>query len=177
MEDNYNLENLKKPKKINSRRKGNKFENDIAKLLNKTFDTDDFMRTPGSGAFATTHKLPKHLIIHGDLITPLKFKFIIECKKGYNNLNLYDLLNYTSQLHNFSGQNQKSCKEVGKASLVILKQDRKKELALVSYLNDHESLVSLLQEQSIPYLITKETSVMLYLKDLLALPRAFFFEY
>ena len=87
MNDNYDLSNLrKKPKRKNSRTKGNTFERQIAKALNDRFDTTEFSRSPGSGAFATTHSLPDHLKIYGDLITPQKFKFCIECKKGYNNM-------------------------------------------------------------------------------------------
>ena len=95
MDDNYELDELlTKPKRKNSRTKGNAFERQIAKALNNRFKTTEFSRSPGSGAFATTHSLPEHLKIYGDLITPDKFKYCIECKKGYNHLNLYSLYNY-----------------------------------------------------------------------------------
>ena len=82
MEDKYDLTSLrKKPKRKNSRTKGNTFERHIAKTLNDRFETTEFSRSPGSGAFATTHTLPEHLKIYGDLITPQNFKFCIECKK------------------------------------------------------------------------------------------------
>ena len=55
MEDNYDISKLKKKKKVNSRTKGATFERQIAAMLNKRFDTKEFSRTPGSGAFATTH--------------------------------------------------------------------------------------------------------------------------
>jgi len=97
MKDDYDLSQLrKKPKRKNSRTKGNTFERQVAKILNDRFKTTEFSRSPGSGAFATTHSLPEHLKIYGDLITPQKFKYCIECKKGYNNLNLYSLYNYSS---------------------------------------------------------------------------------
>ena len=57
MEDNYDLSKLKsKKKRKNSRAKGNAFERKIAETLNKRFNTKEFCRTPGSGAFATSHK-------------------------------------------------------------------------------------------------------------------------
>ena len=93
MKDDFDVSPLRKKKKVNSRAKGNRFENKIAKTLNERFDTKEFCRTPGSGAFATTHKLPEYLKVYGDLITPEKFKFIIECKKGYNEEQVSDLLN------------------------------------------------------------------------------------
>jgi hypothetical protein len=62
MDDIYDLKNLrKKPKRNNSRTKGNTFERQIAKILNDRFNTTEFSRSPGSGAFATTHSLPEHL--------------------------------------------------------------------------------------------------------------------
>ncbi len=94
MEDNYDISPLKKKKRKNSRAKGSTFERSIAKTLNDRFNTSEFSRSPGSGAFATTHTLPDHLKIYGDLITPQNFKYCIECKKGYNNQNLYSLYNY-----------------------------------------------------------------------------------
>ena len=60
MEDNYDFSKLKKKKKVNSRAKGSTFERQIAKLLNNRFNTTEFSRTPGSGAFATTHSLPDY---------------------------------------------------------------------------------------------------------------------
>jgi Holliday junction resolvase len=74
MKDNYDISKLnKKKKKVNSRAKGSTFERQIAKILNERFNTSEFSRTPGSGAFATTHSLPDHLKIYGDLITPQNF--------------------------------------------------------------------------------------------------------
>tara|TARA_R110001583_G_scaffold73623_6_gene204793 strand:- start:11415 stop:11936 length:522 start_codon:yes stop_codon:yes gene_type:complete len=133
MEDNYDISALKKKKRINSRTKGNTFERQIAKLLNDRFNTTEFSRTPGSGAFATTHTLPDHLKIYGDLITPSKFKYCIECKKGYNKENLYSLYNYSSDLWGFIEQCEKDSEKCYKLPMVIFKQDRQPTLAIVSY--------------------------------------------
>ena len=90
-----------------------------------------FSRTPGSGAFATTHSLPEHLKIYGDLITPYKFKYCIECKKGYNNINLYSLYNNSTEIWDFLRQCEKDSKKCGKIPMVILKQDRKPILSFI----------------------------------------------
>ena len=102
--DILNLENdfYKKPR-INSRTKGNTFERALAKKLNVRFDTKEFCRTPGSGAFATTHKLPDYLQVHGDLITPQNFKFVIEAKRGYD-IKFEDLWKPKSNLFSFIAQ-------------------------------------------------------------------------
>ena len=132
MNDNYDLRNLrKKPKRKNSRTKGSTFERQIAKVLNDRFDTTEFSRSPGSGAFATTHSLPDHLKIYGDLITPQKFKFCIECKKGYNNQNLYSLYNYSSDTWKFIEQCEKDSQKCSRVPMVIFKQDRQPTLAII----------------------------------------------
>jgi hypothetical protein len=171
MKDNFDLKNLKKPKKINSKAKGNKYENDLAKMLNTRFNTTDFARTPGSGAFATTHKLPSHLVIYGDLITPLNFRFVVEAKKGYNNIQLLDLINDTSILHGFITQNAKDCERCDKDSLVVLKQDRKKALAFVTRINSVYDIPLECQRANVQYaLLGNGKHVMLLLEDLLLLP-------
>ena len=133
MEDNYDFSVLKKKKRVNSRAKGSSFERSIAKTLNDRFNTSEFSRTPGSGAFATTHTLPDHLKIYGDLITPQNFKYCIECKKGYNKENLYSLYNYSSDTWKFIEQCEKDSEKCQKIPMVIFKQDRQKTLAIVPY--------------------------------------------
>ena len=133
MKDNYDISALKKKKRVNSRAKGSSFERSIAKILNDRFNTTEFSRTPGSGAFATTHTLPAHLKIYGDLITPQNFKYCIECKKGYNKENLYSLYNYSSDFWKFIDQCEKDSEKCQKIPLVIFKQDRQQTLAIVPY--------------------------------------------
>jgi len=132
MEDNYDLKDMrKKPQRKNSRAKGHGFERQVAKLLNDRLDTTEFSRTPGSGAFATTHTLPDHLKIYGDLITPEKFRYCIECKKGYNNINLYSLYNNSSEIWDFLDQSRKDSQKCQKIPMMLLKQDRKAILAFI----------------------------------------------
>jgi hypothetical protein len=132
MNDDYDLTPLKKKKRKNSRQKGNTFENRVCKILNERFNTKEFCRTPGSGAFATTHTLPKHLTIAGDIITPKNFKFLIECKKGYNaNLQIPEFFSCKSWisgvLYKLLDESEKSQKK----PLLIIKQDRKEELVVI----------------------------------------------
>jgi SPX domain protein involved in polyphosphate accumulation len=130
MEDDFDLTNLKKKKRVNSRAKGNSFERKVAKILNERFNTKDFSRTPGSGAFATTHTLPKHLKIYGDLITPEKFRFVIECKKGYNKENLSSLFSKKSEFWKFIKQAEKDSENSGKPFMILLQQDRKEIMCI-----------------------------------------------
>ncbi len=129
MKDNFNLDSLKPKKRINSRTKGNKFENDVAKIFNERFCTEEFGRSPGSGAFGTTHKVPEYMRIHGDLITPRNFRFIIECKAGYEDkLKIADLLDENGLFSKFikkaEEDSYKAFKEKNRF-LLIVKQSRK----------------------------------------------------
>ena len=132
MKDIIDLKKLKKPKRVNSKAKGGAFERQIAKMLNEQFDTKEFSRTPGSGAFATTHQLPEHITVAGDLITPLNFKFCIECKKGYNDQTIYSLLDYNSKIWQFIEQCERDAKKMNKLPMIIYKQDRK-DILVITY--------------------------------------------
>ena len=119
-----------KKRPVNSRRKGSNFERAVAKKLNGRFDTDEFCRTPGSGAFGTTHKLPKHVIVYGDLIAPERFLYVIECKSGYD-VDLWDIFRPKSDLYEFIKQAKRDGETSGKKWMVIYKKNRKKELVIV----------------------------------------------
>lgn len=124
------LENefFKKPR-INSRAKGNRFERDLAKRLNSRFNTKDFSRTPGSGAFGSTHSLPKHLKIYGDLITPEAFKFVIEAKKGYD-VKLENIWQEKSDLYSFIEQAKNDARSSERDWILIYKKDRQKAIVI-----------------------------------------------
>ena len=133
MNDDYDLKNLRKKKKgINSRTKGNAFERKVAGMFNDRLGTKEFARSPGSGAFATTHTLPEYLKIYGDLITPENFRYCIECKKGYNKIQIYNLLNEKSEIWEFIKQCEKNSISSGKEPLLIFQQDRKPILAILN---------------------------------------------
>jgi len=155
MKDIYDLSPLDKKKRINSRSKGSGFERQVAKILNETFDTKEFSRTPGSGAYATTHSLPKHLKIYGDLITPEKFRYCIEYKKGYNKLSIISLYDYSSDFWKFYEQCEKDSKKAEKEPLLIFKQDRKPALAMTTANNFSHTLKSIQLDREKDGYITK----------------------
>ena len=127
------LENgeFSKKRRVNSKRKGSTFERKIAKMLNERFETKEFSRTPGSGAFATTHKnLPEHLRIQGDLITPSTFPFVVECKNGYD-VQLDDLFKRKSDFKSFISQAQNDASHANKDWMVIYQKTRRMALVVV----------------------------------------------
>ena len=133
MNDDYDLTNLKssKKKRTNSKAKGSRFERKIATMFNDRFKTKEFSRTPGSGAFATTHSLPEHLQIYGDLIAPKNFKYCIECKKGYNKQAVASLFNNRSDFWIFMKKCEKAARACKKLPMLIFKQDRQPTLAII----------------------------------------------
>lgn len=71
-----------------SKSKGNKFENDIVKAFNELHETEEFRRTPNSGAmmgltnaakFAGLSESVKRTL-SSDIICPDWYRFAIECK-------------------------------------------------------------------------------------------------
>lgn len=130
MKDDFDVSKLIKKKRKNSKKKGNKFERDLATILNEKFDTKDFCRTPGSGAFATTHTLPEHLRVYGDLITPLNFKYTIESKVGYNKESIISLFNENSILSQMILQARRDGEKSKKLFLLIIKQDYQKAIVV-----------------------------------------------
>ena len=128
--DLQNFKNdFQKKTRVNSRAKGSAFERSLARSLNGRFGTKEFCRTPGSGAFGSTHTLPDYMKVYGDLITPENFKFVIEAKKGYN-ITLEDLWRPKSDFYKFIKQASKDGKFAKKPWLLIYKKDRKKEIVV-----------------------------------------------
>lgn len=165
MKDNYDISALKpKKKKINSKKKGNAFELAIAKIFNARFDTKHFERSPNSGAYATTHNLPEHLKLYGDLITPLLFKYTIECKVGYDKENLGGFFKDNSELYKFIEQSKKDSKQAGKPFLVVFKQTRKDILCIIKYC---EYVHTTLSGWGSDFLVISDNYLCFRLKDLL----------
>lgn len=160
------LSELKPKKKKNSRAKGNAFENKIAKVLNERFETDEFSRSPGSGAFATTHKLPQHLQIYGDLITPQDFKFIVECKKGYNQLGMDALLNRKSKVWEWIETLERDMAASRKTGFILTAQDRKPSIVITPY---NKTI-----DKHIDKKVIVDKYIMIYLEDFLSLSNTFF---
>jgi len=131
MDDILSHGEFAKKKRVNSRTKGNTFERKVAGLFNKRFETKEFTRSPGSGAFATTHtNLPQHLKVFGDLITPLNFGFSIECKNGYK-LEFDAPFKKCSELWKFIEQAKRDAVKGEKEWMVVYQKTRRETLVIV----------------------------------------------
>lgn len=167
MQDEYDLSKLVKNKKkrLNSKNKGNTFQRKVAQMFNEHFGTDQFAPTPGSGAFATTHSLPKHLQIYGDLITPQNFCFVLECKKGYNNENIGSTFSKKSLITEALQQADRDAKKCAKIPMVVFQQDRKDILCIIPYKKFHAPFLNNLSY----YISLKNEYLIIKLKELLNL--------
>lgn len=171
--DNYDLDLLRKPKskKINSNKKGGTFSRKICNLLNERFNVKEFSKTPGSGAYATTHNLPEHLKIYGDLITPKNFRFCVELKKGYNKITLGSWFNKKSQIWDFITQSEKDSLKSNKISLLIFQQDRE----VILFILAKEFTKNLNNQDTIEIKINDKEYTIGKLEDILNLDNSFWF--
>jgi hypothetical protein len=125
----------KKPKKVNGKKKGNRTELDLTKLLNARFGTG-FSRTIGSGAVGTSKAqyLPKHAqdVFSGDLVVPKGFRFVIESKGGYDSIDMSSVFVHgNSELDGFLEQVTSDSKRSGRKPLLCWKKTRKPWLAFL----------------------------------------------
>lgn len=175
MDDDFDLSKLRKnkTKRKNSKVKGNTFERKVCEIFNTRFKTNEFCRSPGSGAFATTHTLPDHLKVYGDIITPKGFQYIIECKKGYNKEGIGSILKSNSILNGMIAQARRDSDKCSKYFLLILAQDRKDGIVVVNKLPKSKDLFKTFIEV---YDEEKRNFFIVTLEELLDSPDLGFFE-
>ena len=137
------LDNLEKKKKVKSGLKGKRVELELVKDLNTRFkkllaknpDWGGFSRSIGSGnRWGQKVHLSKAAkeTYSGDLVVPANFKFSIESKGGYNDIDLCSVFNGGSkELDGFLEQAAGDSKDVGKKPMLIWKKDRKPRLVFI----------------------------------------------
>jgi hypothetical protein len=166
----------------NSKKKGNRGENQLVHILCEHFGEGEFKRTPSSGAYTgglnreTAVNLPweAKITLASDIICPANFNFIIE-HKFYESMNFWDLLSDKSNWNEWIEQAEGDAKFVNKIPLLVIKYNRHQRIALVpytyiiSYASRYTDAIPLAKR-----FIWKGYSVV-WLEDLLKLPREFWF--
>ena len=124
-------------KRINSKRKGNVAELELAKILTKRFDLPFARVGVSSGARPKQVKLDGKATetFTGDLIVPDNFRFSVECKSV--NVNV-DLLAQSALLDKFLEQVAFDAATIGKLPLLCWKRNHKGWIAAVP-INEIES--------------------------------------
>jgi len=178
MDEDFIVEDIlvSKPKRIKSGKKGKRVELNLVKILNKRFvdlfslhpDWGAFSRSIGSGnRWGQNVHLPKHAqdTFTGDLVCPQFFKFVVESKGGYNDIDLCSAFGGKCKgLDDFMKQVINDSKRSGKKPLLVWKKDRKTSLAIV-------------KEELPPFkcLMKYKGWTIVSLEDLLSLDDDFFF--
>lgn len=136
LDDAYTIDDIsknKKKKKVNGKKKGNRTELDLTKLLSERFK-QSFSRTVGSGSRWSQANLPKHAaeVFSGDLVVPKNFKFTIESKGGYDSIDLGSVfISGNKELDTFLDQATDDAKRCGRKPMLCWKRTRKPWMAFV----------------------------------------------
>ncbi|MCL2710570.1 MAG: hypothetical protein FWE95_06795 [Planctomycetaceae bacterium] len=111
-------------KRINSKKKGNRAELELAKILTKRFDVPFARVGVSSGARVKNTRLPDNAVevMTGDLMVPQGFRFSIECKAV--NVNV-DFLGESVQFDKWLRQATDDAQSIGKLPMLCWKQNRK----------------------------------------------------
>ena len=141
------------------------------KIFNKRFG-GGLSRSVGSGnRWGQVAHLPKHAqdIFSGDLIVPKRFKWALESKGGYQDIDLNSVfVGGSKELDRFLDQVTKDADRCGRKPLLCWKRDRKPWMVFVP--------TKELEEHSFEYrLVYKEWSAVA-LEELLKLPSRWFLE-
>ena len=145
MEEDQEIEDIlkEKTKKIKSGKKGKRVELDLVKSLNKRFEKvllanpshGKFSRSVGSGnRWGQNVHLSRTAtnIYSGDIVCPDRFKFVLESKGGYNDIDLVSAFTGAqSELDGFLEQVTADSKRCGRKPLLLWKKDRKPRLAFL----------------------------------------------
>lgn len=124
----------KKKKKVDGGKKGKTAERELVKLFTARFG-DGFSRAPYSGArWGQVKNLPKHAkdTMTGDLCCPKGFKWVLESKNGYDDIDLnLCMVKDNGQLNSFLDQVTKDFKRVNRKPMLLWKKTRRPWLAFV----------------------------------------------
>jgi hypothetical protein len=161
----------RKRRKADGKKKGNRTELELVKVFNQRFG-GGFSRSVGSGnRWGQVAHLPKHAqeVFSGDLIVPQGFRWAVESKGGYQDIDLNSVFVVGSrELDGFLAQVTKDAERCGRRPMLCWKRDRKPWLAFVP--------TKEVEGHSFNYrLIYREWSAVA-LEELLKLPDSFFVE-
>jgi len=114
-----------------SKRKGNRNELELAKILTKRFGRE-FSRSIGSGNrwSQTCLSADQGKVFAGDLVCPAGFKFCIECKAGYDEVSIFSLCQ-SAKIDQFLQQAVEDALRCGKQPLLCWKQTRQPWIVFV----------------------------------------------
>ena len=160
----------KKSKKVNGKKKGNRTELELTKILSARFNMS-FSRSVGSGNRWSQASLTEEAkqVFSGDLVVPKGFKFVIESKGGYDEIDINAIfIKGNTELDNFMEQVTEDSNRCGRKPMVCWKRKRKPWLAFI--------LTKDLPNCNFDYSIKYKQWTGIALENLLKLDDAFFYD-
>lgn len=182
MEEDIEIEDIfdsKKPKKIKSGKKGKRVELELIKSLNERFSktlaerpsAGKFSRSVGSGnRWGQRVHLSKAAsdTYSGDIVCPEGFRFVLESKGGYNDIDLCSAFSgRQAELDAFLKQVSDDSQRCGRMPMLLWKKDRKPRLAFLRS--------SDLADRQFPCMMRYGEWTALLYDDLVTLEDSFFF--
>jgi len=125
-----------------SKAKGNRLEREMRDLLNQAFETEEFARTPSSGAIMGLSNYEKNQNLEdstkkalgSDIICPSWFRFSIECKNYGDKPNLGKLINdYDTDLDGWIGEALFDAINSKRTPLLFFRTSRKGTYCVLPY--------------------------------------------
>ena len=142
--DDFIMDDLKpKKKKVNGKKKGNRVELELSKILTARFG-QGFSRSVGSGnRWGQKVQLSEQAkqVYSGDIVVPEGFRFTLESKGGYDGIDLNSaFVRGNSELDSFMDQAMADSRRSGRKPMLCWKRTRKPWLAflLSTDLEGHE---------------------------------------
>lgn len=181
MEEDIEVDDIfeKKAKKIKSGKKGKRVELELVKSLNSRFakilslnpDSGSFSRSIGSGnRWGQNVQLSRVAtnIYSGDIVCPEKFKFVLESKGGYNDIDLCSAFDGGhGELDEFLKQVLSDSERCKRKPMLFWKKDRKPRIAFLKS-EDLEGI-------SFDYMMKYRDWTAVSYDDLMSLDDSFFF--
>lgn len=168
-----------KKKRVNGKAKGNSYEREISNKLSKRFEKitgieKSFRRNVDSGSFfggknkTRTDSYDLNNACFGDIMTPINFKFTLECKFYHDAPTITSLMK----------QNVKNWDDWIEQSESDAESGNKKQFLIVKYNNVPEMVIIKddLTNYNMSYCIIYKNYKVYNLNDILTLPDEFFFE-
>jgi hypothetical protein len=168
---NLNKKDSKK-KKINSKRKGNNGELDLILSLTARFPGKTFFRVVGSGNRGSQVSLGEHKeMFTGDIVCPPNFKFTIECKYGYDGVEMLSFFpDGHRQVNEWIKQAARDAGSLNKQPLLCWRKPRQPWLAFIKW-----EMLQAITPQPLHHMRYKDYGV-LSLSSLLTQPDEFWFK-
>jgi len=126
--------NKKEKRKNTSKKKGNRGENQLCDVLEKRFPGRTFFRVVGSGNRWSQVELTEETkgVFTGDIVCPPDFRFCLESKYGYEDIELWNLLQTgNKKVDEWLIKVEKDACFIGKQPMLCWRIPRKQHLAFL----------------------------------------------